>query len=428
MKQTLLFICLTLYITIATAQSNFQKGYIITQDDQRQEGWIDFRSWDLNPTKISFKADEGQTAASLTAEDIKFFEVTGKASYKSLLVTASQDKISPPDKLSIGPDTSTARITAFFRIIYQGEELVLYDYEDKIKLRFFIKENSNVEAEELKYKRYYTISPVTNNVSANITEDISYKHQLIAIAQRRGVDAAMIIRQLDQTKYQESDLKKLIRLLDNTQAKNSTDANQPSKFRLYAGAGMTGTWVKYSGGFTPLTERGTKSNFSLMPKVAFGFDYFTRPQIKKWWIRADVALTAAHQNITLIKTGGYKGYITQEYNQYSVQLTPQSIYNLYNTHALKINAGIGFGLSYSLYANNKYIEDYTGPTVFDGNYVTREEHLLPVQMHFMSRAGATLFNKADIYVQANYPGSSLVETIGYSIKSYALHFGVNYLF
>jgi len=46
---------LLLFPFFASAQSNYKPGYVVTLPDDTIHGFIDYKEWDKNPEKISFK-------------------------------------------------------------------------------------------------------------------------------------------------------------------------------------------------------------------------------------------------------------------------------------------------------------------------------------------------------------------------------------
>ncbi|MGZ3751698.1 MAG: hypothetical protein ACXVAU_10510, partial [Mucilaginibacter sp.] len=68
---------------ILFAQSNFKPGCIVGFKGDTTKGFIDYREWSFNPTRISFKQSlDDKQSRQLTANDIIYFELTGFESYR----------------------------------------------------------------------------------------------------------------------------------------------------------------------------------------------------------------------------------------------------------------------------------------------------------------------------------------------------------
>ncbi|HMI02359.1 MAG TPA: hypothetical protein VK541_07760, partial [Pedobacter sp.] len=116
------------------------------------------------------------------------------------------------------------------------------------------------------------------------------------------------------------------------------------------------------------------------------------------------------------------------FDQNSIGLEPQFIYNFYSKERLKLFAGLGAGIFYSIYSNNK-------PGRFFPPAIPGEEEgfeLQPVDFKqfnitALGKVGAVVSKRIEIYAGYIIP-SALTDYSAYNIRIKRMTFGVNYLF
>jgi hypothetical protein len=416
MKSSLLTIIAFAFFSIVHAQSNYQKATIITNNSEKLNGWVNYKEWNQSPTVISFKTDpENSEIKKYTVKDISYLEVQNMEYYERFYVSISTDKREPLSELTVGPDNSQIKDTVFLKIIQKGKSIDLYSYRDKIKTRYYIKEKGKDNPEELTYKKYMD----SKNPDRLVTVE-DFKHQLIEVAKGTKANTSTLLELLLTTEYKEKDIARITDLINGSTSK-SYPLNKPPKTSFYVGAALSSSKASYDGDHVLAANATNK--ISYFPKLTMGIDFRNNPFIGKLLIRFDLSFTGAKHEMSTVTEG--VGKTTHSFNQYTGSLTPQVIYNFYNSDRLKVNAGLGISLNVSQYSNNKkQFENYKNQEVDDMNEVDLESFWIAVPV----RIGTVVKKKYEVYAQYNYPISSITNYTIYSISVTTWQVGFNYLF
>ena len=145
-------------------QENYKPGYIISNGDTLH-GFIDYRNWEGNPEKISFKKAVSENAINYTPIDIKGFGVSDEC-YESAKINT---EISPINVGDINDeniaDLNIEIVTAFLQTIIKGKKS-LYFYRNKVgKNQFYIRQDTTHNL--LGYKKYYKIQDGEKGIAEN---------------------------------------------------------------------------------------------------------------------------------------------------------------------------------------------------------------------------------------------------------------------
>lgn len=132
-----------------SAQYNFFKGYVVTNAGDTLRGYIQGKESNSNPTSVKFKPTVDSKVEQYSIKDLRAFSVADKEKYGRHLVDISLDKV-VLEELSVGIDTSFVQKEVFLKVLQVGEKVNLYQYEDDLKTRFYIKEKGMPTPVELK--------------------------------------------------------------------------------------------------------------------------------------------------------------------------------------------------------------------------------------------------------------------------------------
>lgn len=145
---TLLFFSLS-----ALAQSNFYEGFIITNNGDRIDGYIDYRDWDKSPDRIEFRKQGSDKSTYYSPVEVKEFSVSGEI-YRSAVVEIETSPRSS-QKLGKNPEYFFTVRTVFLQTIIAGEKS-LFKYKDvQGHENFYIGADSGFDI--LKFKRYMKV-------------------------------------------------------------------------------------------------------------------------------------------------------------------------------------------------------------------------------------------------------------------------------
>lgn len=193
-------------------QSHFKSGYIVNLKGDTLHGYIDYRSWDLNPDYIKFKSLTENTIAKLTVNDIDFFSIDKITSYKRYEVIISMDNTSEDHMIEFR-DTSFKVATVFLKVLQKGKNLGLYSYSDAIKSRYYIGEQPGYEPVELVFRLYYDMNAVTMTHGRTVNED-TYMKTLFALALKYNAMSPWLQRSLEEAGYREYNLVQVIKKIN----------------------------------------------------------------------------------------------------------------------------------------------------------------------------------------------------------------------
>src|SRR6185437_5859689 len=180
------------------AQSNFKPGYVITLKGDTLRGFIDYKEWDKNPVKISFKNNSGDNRTEIfTTENARQFVVSGAECFKRFTVHVSQDQVELAS-VKQGADTSFITAKVFLRLLSAGKNISLFSYTDKIKTRYYILDGVEERPQELVYRVYYSAGNSTMLQTEN-----RFRSQLEYLSSKHNVKNSTLESKLIYTEYQE---------------------------------------------------------------------------------------------------------------------------------------------------------------------------------------------------------------------------------
>jgi hypothetical protein len=390
------------------AQSNYKPGVIVTLKGDTLHGFIDYKEWENNPESINFKLALSGAAQQYTPNEITYFQVAQLDAYRRYSGPVSMDATNI-GRLSSGKDTSYKTLVVFLKLEQDGRYISLYSYTDDLKKRYFVTEKINNEPFELVY-RTYTDADKTYNT----TNETKYKGQLIYLSSKYNRNTDELRTTIETSSY-DQDLINIVSKI-NGSAKQSTHHTK-SSISFYAGIGSGISSIKPPNNYYFYSSDYSYVN-SYLPRISFGINAYTNPEVGKLVFKGEVALSA-NTFKTYFNQYFYshqKSYITL--NQYTVSLDPQVLYNIYNSDSFKfyVEAGVSFNLSKNS-NNNLYSAGSTDP---EQNYIQLNPNWFSVPLS----AGITLNNKIGIYVSYIIP--SVFSGNGFTYSS--TQFGLTYTF
>ncbi|HWW41072.1 hypothetical protein [Pedobacter sp.] len=398
---------------LSFAQSNFQKGYLVTNNQDTIRGFVDYKERSANPTSFNFKTDLNGETKGYSLKECSAYGIDGMESSQRYTVRISQSKTNFSD-LSNGLDTSSKTDTVFLKVLQSGKNMTLFSYEDKIKKRFFVKEGGM----SVPYELIQNLFLAPNKESVFITDN-KYIRQLMEIITKLNIDISE--DKLKSLRYSGPELVKL-----SFRINGETEVKSKYKFiRFYAGAGLSSSKASFQGQNDLASKEATHKS-SVMPTLQAGIDMFLNPAIGKFIFRTDFAFFSSKNKVSLAESGNeYISDQSQAFDQLSLTLTPQFIYNFYNTSAWKVFLGAGLGCNFSKYSNIVYSR-YNS---FRKEYETQEDTFKPENFNFSFpvSAGIVLNKKIELSVMYSMPTSITTYTM-FSASMQRWKFGVNYLF
>jgi len=402
---------IVLFSIYANAQSNFKPGYIVDLKGDTVKGAVDYREWDSNPSAVKFRKTGGE-AENITSSDVLAFGIDGLDYYESYNLRISQGQTNVSN-LSIGVDTTYKVAHVFLQRVAAGKHVSLYSYRDHIKNRFFVRENAEKQPVELVYRVYLDRANETQSV-----EQKKYQNQLYLLARKYDDGDEKVIKNIRYAGYDQSELRTIINAI-NHDAEPAGKRDKGTQF--FAGLGLQRATATYTGYIA--VAQNASGNASYSPVADLGVDLFVNPNVRKLVFRAELSFSTA----SITTTTSTPLFAQHSFSQANLSLTPQIIYNVYNTDKFKYYLGIGVAGNFSHYSRNTYHyaqEVYSGQTVEIPNY----PQMASFWFSFPFRTGIVLNNKVEVY--ASYALYATItdhyETISGSVDN--LRLGFNYAF
>lgn len=411
MKRSLLFLSL-LAPVLLYAQTNFLKGYVVTNSGDTLKGYVDYRERELNPVSFNFKSQLDSKAQVVTLQNTVACVINDLDSYQRFLVdiTTSTTDIS---NLPVGPDARTRRDTVFLKVVQTGKKITLYTYRDPIKLRFYVRENSVDEPSEL-IRQIYSKGDQGNTMVIGNT----YNRQLAALMYR--LNPAKATKLSLYWRYTEQDLNKAVALINDQELIKS----KYKATRFFAGVALSRNMVVY-GGDNALSNDDAISKVFYTPLITAGIDVFVNPAIQKVVFRTELSFMTSKNQISTTTGDRANAALSHSFNQYSVVLSPQIIYNIYNGSKLKAFIGAGFGFNLSKYSNNVF----TRYNSFRDETEVIKDNIELEKFNFSIPLTAGMLVHKNIEIVAHYyMPTSVTNYNTYNVKIKRFSIGVSYLF
>ncbi|HZX59875.1 MAG TPA: hypothetical protein VFE54_14160, partial [Mucilaginibacter sp.] len=222
---------LVLFPAYLSAQSNYKAGYVVTLKGDTLKGFVDYREWEKNPAKISFKSNTGNIQ-EFNKRNALAFAVAGLEYFERSIVVISEDQVEA-DKLEGKIDSNYRTDTVFLHVLTKGKYLALYSYRDDIKIRFYLAESGQLKPQELEYHAYYNAAD-----NANVHYVNRYRIQLQYEAQKNGADNSIMQRTISQTRYDEDELTKIVTKINGDSGTQFASKNLLGT-RWFAGLGAS---------------------------------------------------------------------------------------------------------------------------------------------------------------------------------------------
>ncbi len=407
-----LLACLLLSLP-AIAQKNFLPGYVINNGSDTLRGLIDYRSWEENPYRISFKTSTG-IEQTYTVADLKGFVVEGKDKYERSDIERDMNLVTLRD-LSYGSKDSTLKEMIFLRVLVEGDRISLYEFVD-FKVHFFVKPH-NANLEELTYKT--SLHPQTGALVTNN----GFRRQL----QSYMVDpiSNLNIQAASRLEYESTSLIKFVRGLNNSPtgfvAPDAGDKGLKSKF--FAGAGVVMNKMRFSGADERLSSLQFNTTFSYV--VGAGVDLYSPRNLQNLLFRLELIVSG--NNASGSGTNTTPSPQDNTYTLKQVNITPAftMLYNFIRSTAVKIYAGPGIAANISAYPEHLFVSTYQN----NGNTYTYTDFplLQKFWLAYYLRAGALINDKFDINLSWRL-GGSFIEYQNIHENNHALFLKFNYRF
>ncbi|MES2454764.1 MAG: hypothetical protein V4594_04455 [Bacteroidota bacterium] len=402
-----LFLALPLF---CSAQSNYYKGYVITNAKAKLTGYVDFQGKMVNPTVVHFKKRLDGQAETYDLSDCAGYGINGKASFERYTVNATQ-AYTRTSRLEVGLDTTTKRYMVFLRVLQKGKKLSLFVYTDEIKTRFYLMGEKDIEPYELLRTQYLKLN------DSKIYGDYTYRTQMSDELNKHDNPGKYNLKKLDVLQYEEDDLLKVVSSINGERPPRAE-----TNLGFFVGGGVNNNIATYSGSHA-LANDNAKSKNSFSPMATAGLFWALDPAEGRLLAKVEFALFTGKSEVTLEGSNS-----RHTFEQTSFGFLPHLIYNFYNGERLKIYAGLGGGVNYTNYSNNLPVKFYPASNAGETERIEKQDgELEPVNAYIFGRAGIVLRKRFEFSV--SYQAPSKITSLGaFNTYMERTTFGVNYLF
>lgn len=197
-KKSKLFLISFITLNVSLyAQTHFEKGFFIRNNNEKVECEIKNEDWFKNPTEITYRLEEDTTDKVISIEEIQSFQILNKSKYikKNVEVNKSENDI-------YGFNNKRTyrfeRETILLEVILEGK-LSLYQYTNSNFTNFYIHKRGE-ETELLVYNEFISDE-------GKINHDRHYRQQLINHMQGSGIPISSFKKLL----YYKKELSNLVK-------------------------------------------------------------------------------------------------------------------------------------------------------------------------------------------------------------------------
>lgn len=269
-KALILFLIFVVSSESVFCQKNLRPGYIVLNNNDTIQGFIDYKGWSKNPSRIKFATSTRERLQAYDRNEISYFEITDVESYKKYKVSISL----APNRINDISEKNTATATdeVFLKMLFNGNAIKLFSYQDAVKRRYYVLAKGQANPLELGNSVY--------KLNEKIVSENEYRRQLASIASTLFPENTSITNTINNAAYSQKDILSICYQLDGIADGDQLKQMHKNLVRLFVGSGMVKTTSSFSG---DVLYAGSKSSFT-SPLVSFGIDILANPEIKKFYL------------------------------------------------------------------------------------------------------------------------------------------------
>ncbi|MEH0155621.1 hypothetical protein V6R21_15850 [Limibacter armeniacum] len=267
------------------AQENYLPGKIFTLEKDTLDGFVDYRNWEANPKKITFKSLDDKTQ-TFTVLEINGFTVHDEL-YLSAIVESDPSGQSIRKGLDADQKVVTESDTVFLQTIVEGHKSLYHNRNDDGKSEYYIGKGDTFEL--LEFKQYLKYKEENGIRRVYIGENNKFRGQLILYMH----DCPDIDKKIANINYSIRDLKKVFDFYYSKAGKVKSFDKTQDKAKLNTGIllGATNSKLTIKGvDFPYLASQDYAA--SLSPTFGVYFDVVLPRNQGKWSIYNELIMNS----------------------------------------------------------------------------------------------------------------------------------------
>ena len=299
-KIIILSVLFLLFINSSFAKKTILPAYIITNEKDTIDGFIDFKEWKINPNQILFKKSSSDKGVNYSPINITEFSVSDEI-YKSAIVKVEQSSIKT-NELSDNPVLKYKTDTVFLQAIITGKKELFFLKDNRGKDHFYIKEGSDYNW--LIHKKYYRDVDGKKLIATNN----KYIGQLILYLD----NCNSINSILSAATYDQNSLREVFQKYYECTDSRMVYQVEKTKLRVDLGAlaGVSLTKLKFNGSEPHLTEVDFPLSTNFMGGISANL-FFPR-NLGRWSINNELIFTSLSTNANYEEYFHENRYVTYE--------------------------------------------------------------------------------------------------------------------
>jgi hypothetical protein len=292
----------------------------------------------------------------------------------------------------------------------------------------FISERPDFAPVELIYRIYNNYGAETNEQKGSTVNENTYMRQLFALANKYEVMDDGLKVSIERTEYTDIDgILKIVSKINHVSKSEYEKAHVSGRpaFTFFLAAGANVDNIK-----TPVTSpyynAGGRSATSVRPALSLGVNFFANPSTRQLQFRLEAGVAQSQYN-SLYNSKVFP-YIPfrASFDELTFNLSPQIIFNFYNTENLKIYGGVGVYFKFYKYSN-AYLGSQSQPNSAADIEANNPFFFGTFDNGPLFKVGLQFNQHWGIYGQ--YLSSSGITKNGYyALTSVAKQVGINYFF
>lgn len=343
MKQILLLLFLTFH-TILFAQIQYEKGYYLTNNGEKVEGYIENKDWKYTPESFSFKSSFNSKEKIISIKNSKLFAFENSKVFEKFTVKIDTSKTQLKN-LNTDRNPHYNEKTVFLELLVEGDANLYSNNSTNFKNKYFFKTSTNTIT-QLVFKEY--IIKKSNNGTPSVAENNYFKQQILNNLKCKIID----LNRVNNLSYKKKNLVRVFEDYNKCKDENYTpyylEKKNYNNLSLTIRPGATFSSIE----FTYLNDIDKKFDLELGYRIGLELEYILPFNNNKWGV---------------IMEPSYSHYESQLFiadnNDYTFIDNSQNIKIIYNSLGLQAGLRHYFFINNqsSIFVNGTYYQQFSNP-------------------------------------------------------------------